>query len=937
MTIPATPQAAQHAFLHKAVQLALITPAQASALLPTVASGSLGEALATIARSLSADQRARLEQLWRASRTSERVAVARTHAQRTPPQISQRQAGEDAPPVQIGPYRIERQLGEGGMGLVYLARHEQLGHQVALKLLSAGAEATSAMRQRFAIEGRAAARLRHANVASVHEFGESPQGPYLVMDYVAGGSLGDRLREGQLDLERAARIVAGAAEGLAYAHRMGILHRDLKPDNVLLGEDGTPRLADFGLAREIDDESSRLTKAGVLLGTPSYMSPEQAAGQVDLVDRRSDIYSLGVVLFEALTNELPFRADRLGDLLAMVVRRDPPAPATLRAEIDADLERIVLTCLAKEPEERYPHAQALADDLGCWLRSEPISARAPGLRERLGKWTRRNPGTARVVVASITLSLLAILISGGVFLSRLRGERDRAIDAERHASAERDGAERAREAEAAARGELTTALGAAEEGRAAARTELARSERLLGENLQLSARRSIEVRDWRAALDAISRALEREDSPRRRLMVAHAASRAWRFTRQNREPLEIQSGPRVHDRPFDKLCWSKEGTWLATMRSGAKGELRVFDPRSNRRVLQVRGESSPLVAFAWSPESEELATLDGGGRVQIFQPPAEVPIRRWECKTTGTNLAWGEQGIVVLGLGILLRFDSSGERALAIKAGYPDGIQRGVFTGPFLGPGTALAVGASGMKARMFTEIVDVGRRKRSRALLDAKWLRTVSFSPDGKWLLADSLKGVCLWGRDQEKASRLPDPRKDGDSSAELPWSGPPASWDPDPASTRFVRAAGDHLFVFEPPSLAPVAGLDLHRFRIASFDWTASSGFLAVQSRERVSVWASPFRRPLGTIEPGPSGEFAGQVRWSRSSSTLAIPVRGGLRLWHLLDRDLATLTLPKGAPIAIAWHDQTAELVSLRPAAGSRGEVRARAAAWLSLVPE
>ncbi|MBX3471205.1 MAG: serine/threonine protein kinase, partial [Planctomycetes bacterium] len=310
----------------------------------------------------------------------------------------------------LGPYVVTAELARGGMGVVYRARHEGLGREVALKVLPLGALAGKDELARFRLEARAAARLRHPNVVVVHDVGESEGVVYLAMDLVAGRSLEALAAAGPLDPREAATLCAKVADGLHHAHAQGVLHRDLKPANVLVTPEGEPMLVDFGLAKVVDagEELAGPTRSGQLLGTPSYMAPEQAKGVY--ADARTDVYGLGGTLYTALTGEVPFDGPDLLRVLYRVINQDVTAPSSLRPGLDRDLETICLACLEKEPARRYASAAELADDLRRWLRGEAIRARPPTRVERLGRWVRRN----RVAAAAAAYAVGLVVVGGTV-------------------------------------------------------------------------------------------------------------------------------------------------------------------------------------------------------------------------------------------------------------------------------------------------------------------------------------------------------------------------------------------------------------------------------------------------------------------------------------------------------------------------------------------
>jgi serine/threonine-protein kinase len=310
----------------------------------------------------------------------------------------------DTPRV-FGQYEILERIGQGGMGVVYKARQRDLKRVVALKLMLSGPLASAAEVKRFRAEATAAATLQHPNVVAIHEVGELEGRHFFSMDYVDGKSLSDVVRRTPLPAVRAARYVKSIAVAVQYAHERGILHRDLKPHNVLIDLNDQPRITDFGLAKQIEVDSD-LTVSGAVLGTPSYMPPEQAAGRRREIGPASDVYSLGAILYDAITGRPPFRAETPIDTLRQVLDAEPAAPRLLNRKVPRDLETICLKCLAKEKHQRYATARDLAQDLDRFLKHEPIRARPFSRVERLWRWARRNPAIACLVGATAVLLLL---------------------------------------------------------------------------------------------------------------------------------------------------------------------------------------------------------------------------------------------------------------------------------------------------------------------------------------------------------------------------------------------------------------------------------------------------------------------------------------------------------------------------------------------------
>jgi serine/threonine protein kinase len=316
----------------------------------------------------------------------------------------------------LGDYEFLDRIGRGGMGAVYRARQVSLNRIVAIKVIGDGALASPAALARFRREAEATAKLDHPNIVPVYEIGEHEANPYLVMRFVEGASLAEKLAEFAPGISphasrqfESARLMTLVARAVHYAHSRGVLHRDLKPSNILLDRNGNPHLTDFGIAK-ILDENAELTRTAELLGTPCYMSPEQAAGKTFAAT--ADIYSLGVILYEMLTGRRPFEADRPVEILRKVIEEDPTPPNLINSAVDSDLATICLKCLDKDATRRYASALDLAEDLERAQRHEPIRARPAGPILRLRRWSFRNPALATVVAGltvgiALTLGLLA--------------------------------------------------------------------------------------------------------------------------------------------------------------------------------------------------------------------------------------------------------------------------------------------------------------------------------------------------------------------------------------------------------------------------------------------------------------------------------------------------------------------------------------------------
>lgn len=388
-----------------------------------------------------------------------------------PPSDADIQPRVNAPlPRRFGEYNLLEEVASGGMGVVYKAHQVKLDRSVAVKMIRAGQIATREDVERFITEARAAANLQHPNIVAIHEVGQIEGQHFFSMDYVEGSNLAELAREHPLPSKTAAGYLQKIAEAIDFAHQHDVLHRDVKPSNIIIDAQDQPQVTDFGLARRLDSKAE-LTATGQILGTPSYMPPEQALGEHGRVGPHSDVFSLGATLYAVITGYPPFRAESIAATLIQVLENEPVAPRLLNPGVDRDLETICLKCLQKQPAGRYASARELADDLARFLRGEPIHARRVSALERTRKWARRRPALAALMGLVV---LFAVSLVAGVLkyqadlhvrnvrlqsaLDQVERERRAAVEAQRDAETQRNVARAERNTAQAERNKAQQAL-----------------------------------------------------------------------------------------------------------------------------------------------------------------------------------------------------------------------------------------------------------------------------------------------------------------------------------------------------------------------------------------------------------------------------------------------------------------------------------------------
>ncbi len=603
-------------------------------------------------------------------------------------------------------YEVLDVLGQGGMGVVYRARQVGLNRLVALKMLKPGAAGNPESRRRFLAEAEAVARLRHPHIVQVFENGEHAGQSYLVLEYCPGGSLEKKLAGSPLPAAEAARLTEALARAVHAGHENGIIHRDLKPANVLLAEDGTPKVTDFGLARRLDEAGQ--TATGDVLGTPSYMAPEQATGRAKQAGPPADVYALGAILYECLSGRPPFKATTAVETLRQVLEEEPVPPRLLNPAGPRDLETVCLKCLRKDPARRYRTAGELAEDLRRYQTGEPVAARPVGRLERAWLWARRRPATAALVLVSgVALVALVGFVTSLFFSGRLKD----ALDV----------AEQARRDEAQARREvdrvnylhrITLAQTAWRDGN-------------FHKVMQMLDDCPGEHRDWEwyylrrlcfPELRVVGRDQEVEWqpgsvvclalSPDGRQLASGVAGnlvKVWDFA-DGRERFSLSG----HTDLVWDVVFSPDGSRLASASKDAT--VRVWDLASGRCLLKLTGHTQWVNSVAFSPDGALLATAS-----------LDKTVRIWDAR------------------------DGNLRHLLPLGPSDSDSVVNSMVSLAFRPDGRQLATAGNNESAVRVWDVMDGKPIQTLRGASLGIW--TVAYSPDGRLLAAGCMdRTVKVW-----------------------------------------------------------------------------------------------------------------------------------------------------------------------------------------------
>lgn len=626
------------------------------------------------------------------------------------------QSAHGAALPQMPGYDVVEVLGQGGMGIVYKARHLKLNRLVAVKMLLSGIFASQTELERFTREAKAEALLSHPHIVQVYDVGEISGRPYFTMEFVGGGTLAKRLAGIPLDAMNAAEMVATLADAVDFAHRNGIVHRDLKPANILLTTEGLLKISDFGLAQHLNAET-QLTFQGDRIGTPSYMPPEQALGQVDRIGPASDVYALGAILYELLTGRPPFRANSVAETERQLISEDPVPPAALNSQVPRALETVCLMCLRKDPARRYPSAAELSADLRRFLRHEPVAARPIGPIGRLNHWARRNPGLS---VSLLAAAVLLLIVAAGSLASTLHF-RELRIKDQSVSLKMRKLAEDALGAQVLAEGLYEQA----EERGAALRVSLYSAEMKLCGEAANSPGGISRIHDW---------LIRWKDSK--------PDLRGWEWYYLYglcHRDLETLS---VTDAGLWCVAASPDGQQLAV--SGNDPVICVFDVKSRNLVHRLQGHKTSVSSVAWSTNGLQLASACWDGSIKTWDTRTAREVRTFHNQTDPLySVAWDRDGkrLAAAGeRGPVWVWDATTGKLVDQLEGHTPGV-RGIAWHP-----GENRIASAGMDSNIY--IWDVNDPKHPKVLNDhGNWVNKVAWHPDGSRLASVSNDHTCkIW-----------------------------------------------------------------------------------------------------------------------------------------------------------------------------------------------
>jgi eukaryotic-like serine/threonine-protein kinase len=614
-----------------------------------------------------------------------KAAFSIADAAESGPTDTTKTAGDSETAVpKIPGYTVLEELGRGGMGVVFKATAEQLNRFVALKMILSGDLASPEATARFLKEAEAIARLQHPQVVQIFRIGDHNGRPYLEMEYIDGGSLADRLDGQPWKPDSAARLIESLATAVHHAHLRGIVHRDLKPANILLTADGTPKITDFGLAKSLGADVA-LTRTDSIIGSPSYMAPEQTGGAIRQIGAATDVYSLGAILYELLTGRPPFRAATVLDTLEQVRSAEPAPPSRIQPGLPSDIETIALKCLEKDPDRRYASAAVLAAELQRFRAGEPIQARPVGIVGRGVRWARRRPLTASLAIASVasTVLLIFVLAASNIIISRQQRQTLDALDRER-----------------------------------LVRTQLALANDRLAEQQRQTEKA---LQNKTAALEVTSEDLQRERQASYFQRIALANAEKW--ARRDSRAEQV-----LDECPADLRAW----------------EWRYLKQSSPVEPLAFSGHTGEVWDAAISPDGRRLASASFDNTVKLWNTTTgnlQQTLRGHEARVY--SVAFDKEGTRLVSASAdrtAIIWDLATGKPLHVLRGHADNVRCAVFSPD----GSVVVTGSWDGTLRGWNALTGQQFRLYNTS---AGLITRVAFSPDGRWVGAGGSSGVAeVW-----------------------------------------------------------------------------------------------------------------------------------------------------------------------------------------------